>query len=57
MIGPIARFANDLEVAVRAMVGPDPIMTRGYQLKLPELGDRKVAGMKVAVWMDDIQRR
>ena len=53
VIGPMARSARDLEVAVRAMAIPDAIMARGYQLKLPELGDRKMADMKVAVWMDD----
>lgn len=53
VVGPLARSARDLEVAVRAMSGPDPIMARGYRLDLPDLGDRRLGDLKVAVWMDD----
>ena len=53
VIGPLARSAVDLEIALRAMAGPDEIMARGYQLRLPEWGDRKLADLKVAVWKND----
>ena len=53
VIGPLARSAVDLEIALRAMAGPDEIMARGYQLKLPEWGERKLADLKVAVWKND----
>ena len=52
VIGPLARSAEDLETAVRAMAGPDEIASRGMTLALPELA--KAPGeLKVAVWRDD----
>ena len=52
VIGPLARSADDLATAVRAMAGPDEIASRGVQLDLPELA--KAPGeLKVAVWRDD----
>jgi amidase len=53
VIGPLARSAADLDTAVRAMSGPDEIMARGYQLNLPEFGDRRLSDLKIAVWSDD----
>ena len=53
VIGPLARSATDLDTAVRAMSGPDEIMARGYQLNLPEFGDRRLSDLKIAVWSDD----
>ena len=53
VIGPLARSAGDLEVAVKAMAGPDEIMARGYRLSLPDLGGRSLGDLKVAVWADD----
>ncbi|MFV2090106.1 MAG: amidase, partial [Pseudomonadales bacterium] len=53
VIGPLARSAADLNTALRTMAGPDEIMARGYQLNLPELGDRRLSDLKVAVWSDD----
>ena len=56
VIGPLARSAEDLETAVRAMAGPDEIASRGMALALPELA--KAPGeLKVAVWRDDAMAR
>ncbi|MCP5179313.1 MAG: amidase [Pseudomonadales bacterium] len=55
VIGPMARSAHDLEVALKALAGPDDIMARGYSLNLPEFGDRDVSSLRVAVWSDDLQ--
>ena len=56
VIGPLARSAEDLETAVRAMAGPDEIASRGTTLALPELA--KAPGeLKVAVWRDDAMAR
>ena len=52
-IGPLARSAVDLEAAVMAMAGPDPISARGYRLDLPTLAGRSLKDLKVAVWSDD----
>lgn len=35
------------------MAGPDEIMSRGYQLNLPELGERSLAELRVGVWKND----
>ena len=53
VIGPMARSAQDLDTAVRAMAGPDEIMARGFQLNLPEWRGRSLKGLKVAVWAND----
>ena len=52
VIGPLARCATDLEIAVQAMAGPDEITSRGTQLKLPELA-MPASALRVAVWRDD----
>ena len=52
VIGPLARCATDLEIAVQAMAGPDEIASRGMQLKLPELA-KPASALRVAVWRDD----
>lgn len=53
VIGPLARSAADLDLAVRVMAGPDDIMARGYRLALPELPAQGLANLRVAVWEDD----
>jgi len=53
VIGPLARSAKDLDTSIRQMAGPDEIMARGYRLNLPELGDKGLSGLRVAVWSDD----
>lgn len=52
VIGPLARSAHDLEVAVQVMAGPDEIWSRGLTLKLPKL-EKSVNQLRVAVWNDD----
>ena len=52
VIGPLARSAADLELAVRAMAGPDEIQSRGLSLDLPTL-TRPVSELRIAVWRDD----
>jgi amidase len=52
VIGPMARSARDLDIALRAMAGPDEITARGMQLNLPEF-DGALKGLKVAVWRND----
>ena len=52
VIGPLARSADDLSTAVRAMSGPDEIARRGTAILLREL-DRPASRLRVAVWRDD----
>lgn len=55
VIGPMARSAKDLDVALRIMAGPDEITARGFKLDLPEWRGRSLADLKVAVWANDEQ--
>ncbi len=52
VIGPLARSARDLEIAVDIMAGPDEIQSRGMSLDLAPLGKR-IDELNVAVWRDD----
>jgi len=52
VIGPLARSATDLKTSMEIMAGPDEIMARGYQLKLPEFTSG-LGKLRVAVWKDD----
>ena len=52
VIGPLARSAADLEVAVGVMAGPDEIASRGLRVELPALG-KAPNELRVAVWRDD----
>lgn len=53
VIGPMARTAEDLDIAMRHLAGPDDIMARGYRLDLPSLDGGSVRNLRVAVWSDD----
>jgi len=53
VIGPLGRTAKDLDIALRAMAGPDDITAKGFSLNLPTLGNRKLSDLRVAVWADD----
>ena len=52
VIGPLARSAHDLEIAVAVMMGPDEIQTRGLRVELPRL-TKKVNELNIAVWEND----
>ena len=53
VVGPFGRSASDLNVALQCMAGPNEILSRGYQLRLPPPPERGLAGLRVAVWSDD----
>ena len=52
VIGPLARSATDLALAVGICAGPDEIAARGLKLDLPKLS-KSPGELKVAVWRDD----
>ena len=52
VIGPLARSASDLALAVDAMAGPDEIQSRGLQLDLPKL-EKPISDLRIAVWRDE----
>jgi amidase len=49
VIGPMARSAFDLELALRIMAGPDEIDGAGWRLALPKPTRRTLRGWRVAV--------
>ncbi len=48
VVGPLARSADDLELAMNVLAHPDEI-ARGVQYKLPTLGKRGLKDLRVAV--------
>jgi amidase len=50
--GPMARGADDLEIALRASAGPDGAEARAYKLALPECARRSAGEFRVAVMND-----
>lgn len=53
VIGPLARSASDLEVALRVMAGPDEVDAIGWQLKLPASRRRRLSDFRVALKLSD----
>src|SRR3990167_9738491 len=53
VVGPLARGARDLEIALDIMAGPDAIDGRGWTLTLPRSKKRKLRDFKVAVLLSD----
>lgn len=49
VVGPLARSAHDLKLALEVMMGPDEIQSRGLRVSLPTL-TKGVADLNVAVW-------
>ncbi|MBM3596574.1 MAG: amidase [Alphaproteobacteria bacterium] len=54
VIGPMGRSAEDLEIGLGIMAGPDEIDGAGYSLKLPAPRRKTLAGLKVAVMLTDV---
>lgn len=52
VLGPLARSAEDLRLALDIMAGPDEMMTTGWTLTLPEPSQKSLKDFKVAVWFD-----
>lgn len=53
VIGPLARTAEDLKVALDAMAGPDDTDGVGWHLKLPSAKKTRLADFKVAVMLSE----
>src|SRR6185503_13566208 len=52
VVGPLARSADDLELALSVMAGPDAIEARGWQLRLERPKQKKLRDFKVALMLD-----
>ena len=53
VVGPLARSAEDLAVALDIMAGPDPLNARGWKLVLPRPAKTRLADYRVAFWPND----
>jgi amidase len=52
VIGPLARSAKDLEIALKAIAGPDEIDGTGWQLNLPKAPKKSWRQWRVGVLLD-----
>jgi len=55
VIGPLARSADDLTLALDTVAGPDPITARGWRLALPRPRRRRLGEYRVAVIYGDAE--
>jgi amidase len=53
VVGPLARGAADLEIAMDVIAGPDAIDGRGWKLALPRARKKKLRDFRVAVKLSD----
>ena len=53
VIGPLARSAADLDLALGIMAGPDEIDAKGWRLRLAPARKRSFADYKVALMLDE----
>ncbi len=50
VVGPMARCAEDLELALDVVAGPDRFRSSGWRLALPQPRARTLRGLRVAIW-------
>jgi amidase len=52
-LGPLARSADDLDLALDVLAGPDTPRAVGWRLELPRPRRRRLADYRVAAYLDD----
>ena len=52
VVGPLARSADDLELALSVMAGPEPIEAAGWQLRLKPPKAKRLRDFKVALLLE-----
>jgi amidase len=50
VVGPMARHAEDLDLALRALTGPDLLQQAAWRVELPPPRHRRLGEFRVAVW-------
>src|SRR6516162_3504422 len=50
VVGPMARHAEDLDLALRALAGPDQLHQAAWRVELPPPRRRRMGQFRVAVW-------
>jgi len=53
VLGPLARGADDLALALDVLAGPDEPHAAGWRLDLPAPRADTLAGYRIAAWLDD----
>ncbi|WP_270886905.1 amidase family protein [Pedococcus sp. 5OH_020] len=53
VVGPLARSADDLDLALDVLAGPDAAMATAWRLRLPAPRGRSLSDYRIAVWLDD----
>ena len=53
VLGPIGRTADDLDLALDVLAGPDEWSATAWQLRLPPARGRSLSDYRVGVWLDD----
>jgi amidase len=53
VVGPLARSAEDLDVALGVLAHADPLSAPGWRLELPPPRRTSLRGLRVALWADD----
>jgi amidase len=50
VVGPMARHAEDLDLALRVLAGPDLLQQAAWRVELPAPRHRRLGDFRVAVW-------
>ncbi|MFI5695383.1 amidase family protein [Kribbella sp. NPDC051586] len=53
VLGPLGRSADDLDLALDVLAGPDAAMARAWRLRLPAARGRSLTDYRIAVWLND----
>ena len=54
VVGPLARSADDLRLAMSVIAGPDALDAPGWSLRLPRPKQKSLADYRVAVMLEDL---
>lgn len=52
VVGPMARHAEDLDLALRVLAGPDTLQRAAWRVELPPPRGRRLSEYRVAVWVN-----
>jgi amidase len=50
VVGPMARHAEDLDMAMRVLAGPDILQQAAWRIELPPPRHRRLGDFRIAVW-------
>jgi amidase len=51
VVGPMARYAEDIDLAMRVLAGPDHLQLPAWRVELPAPRARRLRDFRVAVWL------